>query len=416
MISLAEHTSKLLKGSLSNLLDGKTIALGITGSVGAVECVALARKLMRHGAEIQTVMSRMSQTIIHPYLMEWATGNPVITELTGQIEHVTLAGKHDDHVDLLLIAPSTANTIGKIANGIDDTPVTTTASSAIGAGIPVIIVPAMHESMYDHPAVIENIEKLKGMGITIVSPRMEEAKAKIPNVSTIVDHVLAVLGPKDLDGMHFVVTAGPTRGWIDRVRFITNPSTGKMGIAVAEELIRRGATVSLVLGPTSERGPNLAEVHEVITSQDMLETVMSELKSRKTDGLVSAAAVLDYTPSKMEDSKIASDAESLNVELIPTTKIIDEARKAYKDLLIVGFKVESGVTDEELASRARIKIDAGICDLVVANDAQRKGVAFGTDTNAVLIVGAKDYTKTIDLAPKREIARYIVDEIVGKLK
>jgi len=132
--------------------------------------------------------------------------------------------------------------------------------------------------------------------------------------------------------------------------------------------------------------------------------------------LVSAAAVLDYTPSKMEDSKKASGAESLNVELIPTTKIIEEARKAYKDLLIVGFKVESGVTDEELASRARIKIDAGICDLVVANDAQRKGVAFGTDTNAVLIVGAKDYTKTIDLAPKREIARYIVDEIVGKLK
>jgi phosphopantothenoylcysteine decarboxylase/phosphopantothenate--cysteine ligase len=416
VISLVEHTSKLIKGSLSILLEGKTIALGITGSVGAVECVALARKLMRHGAEIQTVMSRMSQTIIHPYLMEWATGNPVITELTGQIEHVTLAGKHEDHVDLLLIAPSTANTIGKIANGIDDTPVTTTASSAIGAGIPVIIVPAMHESMYDHPAVIENIEKLKGMGITIVSPRMEEAKAKIPEVSTIVDHVLAVLGPKDLDGKHFVVTAGPTRGWIDRVRFITNPSTGKMGIAVAEELIRRGATVSLVLGPTTERGPDLAEIHKVITSQEMLETVMSELSAHKTDGLVSTAAVLDYVPSKMEDRKMVSGAEKLNVELVPTTKIVEEARKEYKDLLIIGFKVESGVTDEELASRARTKIDAGICDLVVANDAHRKGVAFGTDTNAVLIVGAKDYTKTIDLAPKREIACYIVDEIVGKLK
>jgi phosphopantothenoylcysteine decarboxylase/phosphopantothenate--cysteine ligase len=413
---LVEHTSKLIQGSLSNLLDGKKIALGITGSVGAVECVALARRLMRHGADVQTVMSSMAQTIIHPYLMEWATGNPVITELTGQIEHVTLAGKHKDHVDLLLIAPSTANTIGKVANGIDDTPVTTTASSAIGAGIPVIIVPAMHESMYDHPAVIENIEKLKGMGITIVSPRMEEAKAKIPEVTTIVDHVLAILGPKDLDSKHFVVTAGPTRGWIDRVRFITNPSTGKMGIAVAEELIRRGATVSLVLGPTTEQGSNLAEIHKVTTSQEMLDTVMSELSSRKTDGFVAAAAVLDYTPSKMEDTKLASSSESLSVELVPTKKIIEEARKAHKKLLIVGFKVESGVSDKELASRARTKIDAGICDIVVANDEQRKGVAFGTDTNAVLIVGAKDFAKSVNLAPKREIARYIVDEIAERLK
>ena len=416
MSGLIEHTSKLIKGSLSNLLDGKKIALGITGSVGAVECVALARKLMRHGAEVLTVMSRMSQTIIHPYLMEWATGNPVVTELTGQIEHVTLAGKHKDHVDLLLIAPSTANTIGKIANGIDDTPVTTTASSAIGAGIPVIIVPAMHESMYDHPAVIENIGKLRGMGITIVSPRMEEAKAKIPAVETIVDHVLTVLGPKDLEGKHFIVTAGPTRGWIDRVRFITNPSTGKMGIAVADELIRRGATVSLILGPTTEQGPSLAETHQVTTSEEMLEAVMSELSARKTDGFISAAAVLDYTPSETEDSKMASGAEKLNVELIPTKKIIEEARRVHKDLFIVGFKVESGVTDEELATRARSKLDAGICDFVVANDAQRKGVAFGTDTNAVLIVGPKDYTKSIDLAPKREIARHIVDEIVEKMK
>jgi phosphopantothenoylcysteine decarboxylase/phosphopantothenate--cysteine ligase len=416
VIGLIEHTSKLIKGSLSNLLEGKSIALGITGSVGAVECVNLARRLMRHGAEVHTIMSNMAQKIIHPYLMEWATGNPVITELTGQIEHITLAGKHKDHVDLLLIAPSTANTIGKIANGIDDTPVTTTASSAIGAGIPVIIVPAMHESMYDHPAVIENIEKLKGMGVTVVSPRMEEAKAKIPEVTTIVDHVLSVLGPKDLEGKHFVVTAGPTRGWIDRVRFITNPSTGKMGIAVAEELVRRGATVSLVLGPTTEQATELVETHRVTTSREMLDKVMSELSVRKTDGFVSAAAVLDYTPSKTEDSKMASGVERLSVEFIPTKKIIEEARKTHKGLFIVGFKVESGVTDEELTSRAKAKIDAGICDLVVANDERRKGVAFSTDTNAVLIIGAKGFVRSVELAPKKEVARYIVDVIVEKMK
>ncbi|MHA3963361.1 MAG: bifunctional phosphopantothenoylcysteine decarboxylase/phosphopantothenate--cysteine ligase CoaBC [Candidatus Thorarchaeota archaeon SMTZ1-45] len=413
---MVDHTSKLIKGTLSNLLEGKTIALGITGSVGAVECVALARTLMRHGAEVQTVMSRMAQRIIHPHLMEWATGNPVITELTGQIEHITLAGKHESHVDLLLIAPSTANTIGKIANGIDDTPVTTTASSAIGARIPMIIVPAMHESMYDHPVVIENIEKLRRMGITIVSPRMEEAKAKIPEVRTIVEHVLKVLGPRDLEGKHFIVTAGPTRGWIDRVRYVTNPSTGKMGIAVAGELIRRGATVSLVLGPTTEQGPDLADIHRVSTSAEMLDTVMSQLSARKTDAFISTAAVLDYVPSKKEDSKMASGTESLNIELIPTKKIIEEARKTHKDLFIVGFKVESGVTDEELAKRAMIKIERGICDLVVANDEQRKGVAFGTDTNAVLIVGTNGYTKSVELAPKIVIARHIVDEIVQRMK
>ncbi|MFX1607395.1 MAG: phosphopantothenoylcysteine decarboxylase, partial [Promethearchaeota archaeon] len=212
-----------------------------------------------------------------------------------------------------------------------------------------------------------------------------------------------------------VVTAGPTRGWIDRVRFISNPSTGKMGIAVAEELIRRGATVSLVLGPTSEQGPDLAEIHRVTTSKEMLDTVMAELSAHKTDGFVSAAAVLDYIPAKKEETKLASGAESLSIELVPTAKIIEEARKKHKDLFIVGFKVEAGVTDEQLASRARTKIEAGTCDLVVANDSQRKGVAFGTDTNAVLIVGAKDFTKSVNLAPKREIARHIVDEIVERM-
>ena len=411
-----EHTSKLIKGSLSDSLKGRSIALCITGSVGAVECVALARKLMRHGAEVFTVMSEMAQKIIHPYLMEWATGNAVTTELTGQIEHVSLAGKHKDHVDLVMIAPATANTIGKVANGIDDTPVTTTVTSAIGSGIPLVVVPAMHESMYDHPAVIENIQKLKGMGAIIVSPRLEEAKAKIPTVKTIVDHVLAALGPKDLEGKRFVVTAGPTQGWIDRVRFITNPSTGKMGIAVTQELLSRGAEVSLIVGPISESVPEQTEVERVITSQEMLESVLNELSKHKIDGFVSAAAVLDYEPLKKIDSKLASGAEDLTVKLVSTKKIIEEARKQQKDLFIVGFKVESGVSDKELEARAREKIKAGICDLVVANDEQKKGVAFGTDTNEVLIVGSKNFAKHVPLAPKREIARQIVDIIVEQMK
>lgn len=411
-----EHTSKLIKGSLSNILLGKKIALCITGSVAAVECVALARRLMRHGAEIYTVMSSMGTKIIHPYLMEWATGNSVITELTGQIEHITLAGKHSSRVDMVLIAPATANTIGKVANGIDDTPVTTTASSAIGAGIPVVIVPAMHESLYDHPAVIENIEKLKSMGIEVVGPRIEEAKAKIPDVDTIVDVVIRTLGPNDLKGRRFVVTAGPTRGWMDRVRFVTNPSTGKMGIAIAHELISRGGLVSLILGPTEQKPPGDAEVIRVTTSDEMLEAVMESLASKKTDCFISTAAVLDYTPSKKEDSKIASGKDQLMVELVPTKKIIEEVRRKYKDLFIVGFKVESGISEKELEIRARVKIDRGICNLVIANDEQKIGAAFAGDTNEVLAVGQGKFVRKIPMAPKREIAHQIVDEVLRMMK
>jgi len=411
-----EHTSKLIKGSLSTALEGKTIALCVTGSVAAVECVALARKLMRHGAEVFPVMSAMAQKIIHPYLLEWATGNPVVIELTGQIEHITLAGKHKDHVDLVLIAPATANTIGKVAMGIDDTPVTTTVSSAIGARIPVIVVPAMHESMYDHPAVIENIERLRSMGVGVVSPRLEEAKAKIPEVDVIVEHVIARLGPRDLEGKHFVVTAGPTRGWIDRVRFITNPSSGKMGIAVAQELTSRGASVTLVIGPTSQKPSGLVEVVNVQTAEEMLVAVMDALSSQKADGLVSAAAVSDYVPAKKEEAKIASGKSGFVVDFVPTKKIIEEARRKYKNLFIVGFKVESGISDEELEKRARAKIDAGICNLVVANDEQKKGVAFEVDTNEVLIVGPKDFVQQVPLASKREVARHIVNVMIKRMK
>lgn len=412
--NVAEHTSKLIKGTLSKALEGKKITLCVTGSVAAVECVALSRKLMRHGAEVYAVMSHWGQKIIHPNLLEWATGNPVVTELTGQIEHITLAGKHEGHVDLVLVAPSTANTIGKIACGIDDTPVTTTVSSAIGAGIPVIVVPAMHESMYDHPAVTENIEKLKRIGVRVIEPRMEEAKAKIPDVDTIVEAVISAIGPHDLEGKKFVVTAGPTRGWIDRVRFITNPSTGKMGIALTEELLARGAEVTLVLGPTSQEAPHGAKILRTNTSEEMLNVVLEEIGDSQC--LISAAAILDYIPSRTEDRKMASGQPSLTIELKPTKKVIEEARKKKKDLFIVGFKVESGVSAEELEKRARSKIDSGICNLVVANDEQKQGVAFQADTNEVLVVGPSDFKIHLPLSSKREISRQIVDLLVKEMK
>ncbi len=411
-----EHTSKLIMGSRSTVLEGRKIVLCVTGSVAAVECVAIARGLMRHGAEVFAVMSDMAQKIIHPYLLEWATGNPVVTSLTGQIEHVALAGKHKDHADLILVAPATANTIGKMAHAIDDTPVTTTLSSAIGAGIPIIVVPAMHASMYDHPGVIENIEKLREMGVRVLAPRREEAKAKIPKTETIIDQVIAALTPNDLEGRHFVITAGPTRGWIDRVRFVTNPSTGKMGIEIAKELTARGASVTLVIGPTAQEPPDNVEIRHVQTSEEMLETVLDSISQRETYGFISAAAVLDYVPEDTIEKKIESGKSELLIRLRPTKKIIEEVREKFKDILIVGFKVESDVTDEELERAALSKIDKGICDYVVANDAHREGVAFGTDTNEVLIVGPKGTIEKVPLSSKRVVAKHVVDIIAAHRK
>ncbi|MHA2433457.1 MAG: bifunctional phosphopantothenoylcysteine decarboxylase/phosphopantothenate--cysteine ligase CoaBC, partial [Candidatus Thorarchaeota archaeon] len=329
--------------------------------------------------------------------------------------HITLAGKHDEHVDLVLVAPATANTIGKIANGIDDTPVTTTVSSAIGAKIPVLVVPAMHESMYDHPAVIQNIEKLQEIGIHVMNPRMEEAKAKIPDPEEIVSRVISLLGPQDLNGKHFVITAGPTRGWIDRVRFITNPSSGRMGIEVAKEVISRGGTVDLILGPVSHEPPREANVQNVETPDEMFSSVMETLTKSKTDVFISIAAVLDYLPLEMLDTKIPSGTPELTIILKPTEKIIDAVRKKHKKLFVVGFKVESGVTDKELEKRAMSKVDSGVCDLVVANDASREGVAFDTITNQVLIVGRKGVVKQVPLSMKRDVAREIVNTIVEVL-
>lgn len=244
-----KHPSKDIIGTRGNELKGKRIVLCITGSVAAIESLKIARSLMRHGAEVFTVMSPMSQKIIHPYLMEWATGNVVTTELTGKTEHIGLAGDHPEKADLILVAPATANTISKIACGIDDTSVTSVISTAFGARIPMIIVPAMHASMYRHPILIENIKKLQTLGLEFIGPIVTEGKAKIARTRDIIDTVIRELTiQQDFSGLKLLITAGPTVEHIDPIRIMTNRSSGKMGVALAEEALSRGAEVTLVYG------------------------------------------------------------------------------------------------------------------------------------------------------------------------
>ncbi|TRO49294.1 bifunctional phosphopantothenoylcysteine decarboxylase/phosphopantothenate--cysteine ligase CoaBC [Candidatus Bathyarchaeota archaeon] len=399
-------------GSKSKELQGRKIVLCITGSVAAIKSTEVARELMRRGADVYAVMTRSAQQIVHPDMVEWATGNPVVTELTGQIEHVTYAGEHENRADLILVAPSTANTIGKVAAGIDDTPVTTTLTTGIGAGIPVIIAPAMHASMYKHPIVLENIEKLRRIGITVLMPRMEEGKAKIPGTDDIVQSVVDRLTvEKDLVGKRILITAGPTRSYLDAFRYITNPSSGKMGVAIAENALARGAEVTMVYGPAPASPPREAKVIHIETTEEMLDAVVGELKAGKYHAAILSAAAADYGAVDRRMEKTPSGRSEWVIQLKPLPKVVENVKKVDPGVYLVGFKAEYGVSDEELIDRAYKRLIGAGMDLIVANDVARKGVGFGTETNEVFIVDGKRSVIHLDLMSKHEVAKCVLDRV-----
>ncbi len=412
------HPSKDIIQTRGTELKEKRVVLCITGSVAAAKCPEIARQLMRHGAEVFVVMSPMAQKIIHPYLMEWATGNSVVTELTGKIEHVALAGEHVNKTDLILVAPATANTISKIASGIDDTTVTSVASTAFGSKIPIVIVPAMHESMYRHPILNKNIKKLKALGVEFVGPRIEEGKAKIAEPEEIIEVVICKLSmSKDLVGMKILVTAGPTLEYIDPVRVITNKSLGLMGTEVTREALLRGAEVTLIYGLGTATPPKEARVIRVETTKEMYAAVVSELKSKRYDVVIATAAAADWTPKKHFDYKVSTrETSTLDVKLEPTPKIIDVVKKISPEAFLVSFKAEYNVSDEKLIGNAFKRLKEAKADLIVANDVARKGVGFGVETNEIFIVDKKRRVVHVPLTTKREASRKLLDVIVKEIK
>jgi phosphopantothenoylcysteine decarboxylase/phosphopantothenate--cysteine ligase len=415
---MSEHPSRDIVGTKGNELKDKRIVLCITGSVAAAECPGIARSLMRHGAEVFTVMSPMSQMIIHPYLMEWATGNSVITELTGKIEHVALAGKHPRKANLVLVAPATANTISKIACGIDDTTVTSVVTTALGSSIPIIIVPAMHATMYDHPILAENIRKLQALGLELVGPRVEEGKAKIAKTIEIVDAVIRRLAiSQDLTGLRVLITAGPTVEHIDPIRVITNRSSGKMGVALAEEALSRGAEVTLIYGLGTATPPARAKVISVETTDQMLEAVDSELKPEKYDMVIAAAAAADWKVKKPFSHKVSTrKLDLLSLELEPTRKIIDHVKKVSPKVFLVGFKAEHKLPKERLIESAHRKLLEANANLIVVNDVGKEGAGFGTETNEVFIIDKQKRAIHVPMAKKREVARKILDAAKERIK
>lgn len=391
-----------ISGTVSKTLSGKRIVVGVTGSIAAVRVIDLVRDLIRRGADVHCVMSPAARQILHPYALEYASANPIITEITGRVEHVEFCGV-SGKADLLLIAPATANTVGKMALGIDDTPVTTFATTAIGSGKQVMVVPAMHEAMYCHPAVIKNLEALRSFGVVVMDPRIEEGKAKIADSSRVVLEVERLLGPKDLSGKKILITSGSNAERVDPIRILTNRASGKTGVALALEAYRRGADVTLV-----HRFMQDLPVRQVYaeSAQEMYDAVLAEL-AKGYDALISAAAVADYTLDA-EEEKIKSGQE-LVLRLKPTKKILKAVREAYPNLKIVGFKAETNVADDELLRRAGESMRSSSLDLMVANDVGRGGM--GTDENRVIIIDKEGHIKVTE-GRKMAIARSIIDALV----
>lgn len=352
------HPVNDIRRTGSDALKGKVIVLGITGSIAAVECVKLARELARHGAEVIPVMTKAAAKIVHPDSIHFATGHEPIIELDGAVKHVELCGDSPSRADILLIAPATANTISKMAHGIDDTSVTTMASCAVGSGMPVLVVPAMHASMYRHRIVLENVERLKREGVTFIGPRMEERKAKMATQDDIVAEVFRAAGPKDMEGRKVLVIAGSTREPIDDVRYISNRSSGATGIALAMEAYRRGAEVEMWAGE-GMKAPVFAACKTFGSVRD-LERMAPKAKA---GFIIVPAAISDYTLKRLAGK--ASSDKALKLELEPAPKILGLLRG--KGSVLVGFKAEVGISEAELRRRAAARMRQHGLDMMVAN-------------------------------------------------
>ncbi|SEW02187.1 bifunctional phosphopantothenoylcysteine decarboxylase/phosphopantothenate--cysteine ligase CoaBC [Halobacterium jilantaiense] len=383
------------------MLSGVNVALGVTGSIAAVKVVELAHELRRRGASVRAVVTESAQGIVHPWAVEFATDAPVVTEITGSVEHVKLCGR-DGWADVFLIAPATANTVGKIAAAVDDSPVTTTATTALGAGVPVVVAPAMHEPMYDHPGVLDAIDRVASWGVDFVDPRVEEGKAKIASEEAIVLAAARAAGDRPLDGEHVVVTSGATSEPIDPVRVLTNRSSGKTGRAVAAACYVRGADVTLVHG---DGDVPYADVCDVETAAEMTAATLDACED--ADALVSAAAISDYTVEPSEE-KIRSGRE-LTLDLQPTRKLLDAVRDEYPTLPIVGFKAETSGEDDAMVEAARGILDRSALSFVVANDAS----VMGGDETRALFVTADDASEFV--GDKQGLGRRVAGELADRL-
>ena len=404
------------------MLDDTNVVLGITGSVAAVKTVELAHELRRRGATVRAVMTEAATNIVHPWAVSFATDGPVVTEITGETEHVAYCGR-DGWADAVVLAPTTANTIGKIAAAIDDTTVTTTVTTAIGAGLPIVVAPAMHEPMYDHPGIEAALTSLDEWGISIVPARREEGKAKLATIDAIVTETARAAGDQPLADTTLIVTAGAATEPIDPVRVLTNGASGRMGRAIAKAAYVAGATVTLVHGPVGPHSPQAftprsddpevpyADLVTVTDTASYIDAVMD--RHAEADALVSTAALADYTTEPAAEKLASGPPRELS--LTPTPKLLDTVREAAPTLPLVAFKtaaVPEATPDAdsavvEAARALQTRVDAAF---VVANAPSVMGA---DEAETTLVDGAT----TIPVSgPKPVVAETIVHELAARLR
>lgn len=395
-------------------LSEKTIVLGVTGGIAAYKAAEICSTLVKAGGSVHVVVTEHATRFVGPVTFRALTGNQVITSLWDEpreyeIAHISLP----DKADAFLIAPATANILGKIASGVADDMLST---MVMATSAPVILAPAMNFRMWENPVVKANVERLESLGYVFVNPEVgrlacgEEGVGRLAEPKKIVQAVIDCLEKKqDLAGVSILVTAGPTQEPIDPVRFIANRSSGKMGYAVARAAAERGARVTLVSGPTSLATPPKVEVVSVQTAAEMLDAVLKRLPGIRV--VIGAAAVADYTPKSRGKAKIKKAEAEMALELVPTTDIIAEVGRKKGDRVLVGFAAET----EDLVKNAKAKLESKNLDFIVANDVSKVGIGFGADVNEVTIITKSGEAQDLPRLSKFEIGHRILDLVKEEL-
>ena len=392
------------------MLSGKTVLLGVSSSIAAYKICNLARMLTKLGADVHVAMTENTQNFVHPLTFETLTQHKCLIDTFDRnfeysVEHVSIAKK----ADVVMIAPATANVIGKIANGIADDMLTTTVMACT---CKKIIAPAMNHNMFHNPIVQDNLKKLRGYGYEIIEPvkgmlaNRDIGDGKLPDEETLLEYIIREAAfEKDLEGKKILVTAGATRESIDPVRFITNHSSGKMGFAVARAAMLRGADVTVVAAHTDVEPPMFVDVVKVQSAEDMFNAVKEHLD--ESDIIIKAAAVADYTPVTVADNKIKKSDDDMVIELKRTTDILKYIGEHKRDGQIVcGFSMET----ENVIENSRKKLTKKNCDMICANSIKKAGAGFGTDTNIITMI-TSDGDDELELMSKFDAANVILDKI-----
>ena len=397
------------------MLKDKTVVLGVTGSIAAYKMANVASMLVKQHCDVHVIMTENATKFIHPITFETLTNHKCLVETFDRnfqfhVAHVSLGQK----ADCMLIAPASANVIGKLANGIADDMLTTTAMAAT---CPKIIAPAMNTHMFFNPVVQDNLKKLEGYGYEVVAPASgrlacgDVGAGKLPDEETLVNYILrSIAREKDLKGKKVLVTAGPTRESLDPVRFISNRSSGKMGYSIAKMAMLRGADVTLVSGPVNLTPPPFVKVVPVESAQQMFEAVRD--RAEEQDIFIKAAAVADYRPVTVSDDKIKKSDNDMSIPLERTTDIIKYLGEVKReDQFICGFSMET----RDMIANSQAKLIRKKLDMIVANNVKEEGAGFATDTNKVTLITSEE-VRELPLMTKEEVADNLLSEILLRME